>query len=136
MRSSEKLPIFAPQTNKTISNMAKKFRIVHVKDNDEVFYAIKQKDSWWLPWDYVRKNRWTFRSYCGWHMEILKFKTEAEAEKYLRDELMEHDVSEYVVKEFGKPKFNLNFIKKDDSRNKEYVNNLNAKETVDRWGDL
>ena len=104
---------------------------MRVKDNDDVFYAIKMKDTWWLPWDFIRLDKWSFKESSGWGREIRRFESEKEAERYLKDNLMEHEVSEYVVKEFNKPSWwEIIFPKKDESRT-DYINNLNDKET--RW---
>lgn len=108
--------------------MAKKFRIVRVKDNDRAYYVIKVKHGFFGKWETHSTGKFVFHEHCGWRLKAMEFKDQESAEKFLRDELMPHDISEYVVKEYTKSLWNFNIINRDKTKD-EYVNNLNG-----RWG--
>ncbi len=103
--------------------MAKKFRIVKVNDNGILYYVIKIKNGFFSKWETFVTDKWEFHEHCGWRLKPKKFFSETDAEKYLKNEILPHDVSEYVVKEYGKPTLNIRFIKKDKGID-QYINSL------------
>lgn len=107
-----------------------KFKIVEVNENFEKYYIIKKKPHFWSRWTPVCGNRWFTRNGgYPYGFGVLKFRTYEKCERYLRERLMKHEVSESVVGEFDESpsKFKINFIKRD-RENDEYIRNLNSYE--------
>ncbi len=83
--------------------MAPRYKIVKVKDNRKTYFAIKEKEFFFSKWKFITERQSSFHMYSGWIFETLKFETLSDAEKYLMDELLPHNITEYLVKEYDYP---------------------------------
>lgn len=104
--------------------MRTKFQIIGVTDNGKKYFIIKTKKGWFGRWKTFMSGKWVYSEFNGWRETPMMFKTAEKAEDYLRDKMMKHDISEYVVKEFAPPSIIPSFIKKDKNRD-NYINELN-----------